>query len=115
MNLIEIKPMDSPYQSLSLNLEIGKKTKRVNFELRYMEKTDLWYVTLTDLQTDESYLRFVPLLASSKTQLNNLWEPFRHKGIGMLGCIPVVDNPSSENPSLNNLNEFAIVWGDGIG
>jgi len=114
--MIQIEPIeDSLYQSIIVTLPIGDEGVRVDFELRYMEKTDLWYMTVTDLQTKESYLRYVPLIASYNGKLNNLWLPFSHKRIGDLVCVPLSDNPSTENPSKDNLSEFAIVWGDDLG
>lgn len=115
MNLYQITPIeDSQHQSLSMDLQVGKETLRVELELIYMEKTDLWYMNLTDLQTEQSYLRMVPLLASYG-EINNLWKPFAHKNIGMLYCYPATDEPSTQNPSKDNLNEFVIVWGDEVG
>lgn len=97
-----------------MNLDIGKDSKRVALELRYEEITDRWYMTLTDIQTEECYFSMIPLLASYNNKMNNLWEPFAYKGIGILWCFPKNDNPSSENPSRNNINEFWIIWGDGL-
>ena len=110
---IEVNP-ESLWQSQTLILP-GKETMRVNFELRYLPKTDLWYMSMTDVQSGKSYFRYVPLLATRSDYPTSLVEPFWHEGIGVILCLPLTDNPTTENPSKDNLNEFAIVWGDGNG
>ena len=112
MKLIKITPEPNVlYQQQVLNLTVNKKTTRVIFELRYLFRTDKWYVSLFDAQTGAPLCTYIPLV-SSTIQLNNLLEPFSYKNLGWLACIPIVDEPSTENPSKNNLSEFAIVWGD---
>lgn len=104
---------DSLYQDLTLNLPIGKENLRVVLELRYLEKTDRWYMSLFDVQRNHTYLLNVPLLSSIAGGPNNLWEPFAHKFIGRIYCFPSSDNLKTENPSKENLSEFIILWSDG--
>ena len=103
---------DSLYQDSSLNLPIGEDNLRVVLELRYIEKTDRWYMSLFDVQMEHTYLLNVPLLSSVYGSVNNLWEPFTHKRIGMLACYPASDTVSTENPSKENISDFIIVWSD---
>ena len=110
--VMQIETTNSLWQSTTLILP-GKVTKRVNFELRYLPKTGLWYMSMTDIQSGESYFRYVPLLASTMDEPNNLIEPFWHEGIGVMFCVPLLDNPSTLNPSEDNLGEFMLIWGDG--
>ena len=115
MNTITIKPIeDSLYQAVMIDLQIGKNTKRVSLELRYMEKANVWFMSLFDLQTEEAYFRNIPLLASYGDRWNNLWKPFAYKNIGVFVCVPKTDSPSTENPSKSNLGEFWLIWGDGL-
>lgn len=106
---------ESLWQSSTIVLPFENEPKRVNFELRYLSKTDLWYMSLTDVQSGEIYFTYVPLLASSTDGPNNLWEPFWYSRIGALVCFPIVDNPKTQNPSRDNLGEFTLMWSDGNG
>lgn len=114
--LIEpITPVDENlWQIINFEARFGEQAKRVSLELMYAEEPDVWYMTLKDLQTDAVYFRMVPLLASYG-EINNLWEPFRYKEIGIFYCVPKSDNPSTENPSKDTLDEFYLIWGDGLG
>ena len=99
------------YQQQVINLGSGDLSRRVIFELRYFYKTDKWYISMSDAQTGETICTCVPVIASYSFYIN-LLEPYYHKGIGWIMCVPVVDEPSSENPGRNNLDEFALFWGD---
>jgi hypothetical protein len=101
----------SLYQRQIINLPIENISKRVVFELRYLYATDKWYFSFFDAQSGNPLCTYVPLVASYE-YMDNLLEPFTHKRIGWLVCFPVVDEPTSVNPTKNNLAEFAIVWGD---
>lgn len=108
---IDVNP-EERYQIIALTLPYKKKAIRVRFELRYLNETGLWYVSLTNLQTGEVCCTYVPLIASYNGVINNLLEPYGYKDMGCLACIPLVERPSSVDPGLDNLGEFEIVWGE---
>ena len=115
MKMMLITPVEGfTSQSIILNLTIKEDTKRCNLTLNYMEKTGKWYCSLSNLQTGEVYLTNVPVLCSYGDIGNDLWLPYYYKNIGMLFCFPRVAELSTEDPSEDNLNEFALVWSDGI-
>ena len=114
MKALQIIPeSNSLYQRQIINLEVDGKAKRVVFEFRYLYKTEKWYVSLFDAQTGNPICTYIPLIASYE-YFNDLFEPFSYKNIGWLVCFPIVDNPTSENPTQDNLSDFAILWGDKI-
>lgn len=104
---------DSLYQITNFNAKVGRITRRLRVEVRYLYYTDKWYLSVFNAQTGEAYCRYVPLV-SSFADMNNMISLYMHKDIGWLVCIPKIDNPSSEDPKKGNLNEFALVWGDGF-
>lgn len=115
MKISEIKVDNGyPNQRKVLNLPIDNETKRVFMDLRYVKQNNLWYFSITDAQSGKILVSLVPII-TSHTVLNDLLEPFTHKFVGHLACVPIVDVTSSDNPGLNNWNEFSLVWGDTFG
>lgn len=114
MTMLEI-PLDSDslYQITNFNAKVGRITRRLRVEVRYLYYTDKWYLTVIDAQTGESYCRYVPLVTSS-VELNDMVTLYKHKDIGWFACVARGDHPSSEDPQKDNLSEFALVWGDGF-
>ena len=84
-------------------------------ELRYLSAPDLWFLSIADNLTGETYVNQIPLICSYDV-LNDLLAPFRYlfqgSGIGSFFCLKAVDRPGTENPSRGNLNEFYLLWGD---
>ena len=101
----------SLYQSISTSLTIEGKTKNVIIELRYLEATEKWYISMFDSQTGKSFFRYVPVV-SCLDDLNDLILPFSYKNIGFAICFPWDDNVKSVNPKKNNLDQFGLIWGD---
>ena len=102
---------DKRYQIFTLTVNPNGNQFRARVELRYLNEPQLWYLSIFDAASGESYCRYVPLIASYR-YLNDLMKPFQHKNIGSIYCVPAVVSPSSTDPGLNNLGEFEIVWGD---
>lgn len=110
--MLQITPIkDSTNQSLTLTLEMGEVAKRVNLLLEFKGKR--WYMSLSDVQTGEIYFTFVPLVATSVEEANNLWFPFWYKDVGMFFCIPIGDEV--KDPAEDNLDQYYLVWSDGNG
>ena len=101
------------YQFIEANIKIKNEDRVVRFELRYLPATEKWYLSMFDVQSGESYFRYVPVVACDK-DTNNLIAPFYYKDIGVIVCWSKVDNLSSESPQENNLGEFYLVRGDEI-
>jgi len=102
---------DIRYQVRTMVVTPDNTPIRANVEIRYLNEPGLWYLSIFDAATGESKCRYVPIIASYNER-NDLMAPFRHKNIGSIYCVPTVANPSSQDPGLDNLGEFALVWGD---
>lgn len=99
------------YQIFTLTVEPDGHPLRARMELRYLNQSKTWYLSIFDASSGEAVCRYVPLVASYG-ELNDLMKPFRHKNVGSIYCIPVVRYPQTTNPMLETLGEFEIVWGD---
>ena len=112
LSTIKINP-EKRYQIFTLSVDPDGNAFRARVELRYINANRRWYITIIIASTGECLCRYGPLIASYYgNALNDLLAPFSHKHIGSMYCIPKIASPSSENPGLNNLGEFEIVWGD---
>lgn len=99
------------YQIFTLGVEPDGFAIRARVELRYLNETKHWYLSIFNAASGEAICRYVPVIASYG-QLIDLMGPFHYKHIGSIYCIPVTRQPSSLNPGLDNLAEFELVWGD---
>ena len=99
------------YQAIEATVLIKNRQVRVRFELRFLEMLNKWFLSMFDSQTNKSYFRYVPVVFC-KTSVNNLVAPFHYKGLGIVVCASELDNPTTENPEKDNMNEFVLVWGD---
>ena len=109
------------YQRKILTISPDDYTRRVRVDLRYLNETEKWYLSIYDAQSGEAFLTYVPLIASyinfddpSVDEINDLLAPFHYKNLGTIICIPNVDNPTTKDPTLDNLNQFSVVWGDAL-
>jgi len=98
------------WQQQIINITPSGSSKRVILQLRYIERNDLWYIFLYDGQTGNPICTFVPVIVSGDKMVN-LLAPFEHKNIGYMFCVSTVDDPSTENPSKSNWDDFALYWG----
>lgn len=98
------------FQSFYENITVEGKSVRARFELRWREATNKWYLSIYNSQTGEAYCLHVPVVTSDVEQ-NDLLSPFYYKDIGSILNVPVVMNPTSENPQKDNFVQFNLVWG----
>jgi len=71
----------------------------------------MWYLSIFDADTEEAFCRYVPVIASYEDR-NDLLAPFATKLIGSIYCVPMVNEPATQDPGLDNMDEFEIVWAD---
>ena len=103
---------DTKWQSFYTNLELANGgTVRVRFELRYLDATKKWYISIFNAETGKSYCRYVPMI-SGYYYTDDLLAPFGYKNIGHILCVVINDDATSENPRGDNLGDFGIVWSD---
>lgn len=105
------KDIEDLYTSIETVVPIDGKQTRVRFELRFLEKTNKWYLSMFNSETGESYFRFVPMIGCVD-DVNNLILPFSYKGTGFVICAAIIDNTDSVSPEKDNVSDFGIVWGD---
>ena len=110
LSLIDVDP-DTMYQIMTMNITVKEQKKRIRLELRYLEAPETWYISVYDAQSGNPICLYVPVI-SCWDDLNDLFAPYAYKDIGQIVCVPMVDEPSSVNPTKHNWSEFALVWSD---
>lgn len=104
--------LDPDYESqpFSSTITIGNEARRVRFDFDYHSYTEKWYVGLYDMLEEKYYCSNIPVVASYGV-INDLFAPYHYLNIGRFVCVPVVDSPSTEDPKMENVNEFELIWG----
>ena len=109
--------VSDPWQICNLDLTIDDGDFHAQVELRYLPAPDQWVVSIWDHATGELLVNMVPLICSYE-EVNDLLLPFRHlrdgKGLGSLICLRGTDEPSTPDPTENNLTDFQLLWGDSL-
>lgn len=84
-------------------------------ELRYLPAPDIWVVSIWDDAAGELLINQIPLRCSYG-QINDLLLPFRYlrqgRGLGSLFVLKNTDAPDTQDPSVDNLYQFTVLWGD---
>ena len=115
MDYIILPTTKSPYQVFFLPACPDGHAFQSRVELRYLPAPDAWFLSIADTVTGQVYVNQIPVICSYEV-LNDLLFPFRYlfqgSGIGSLFCLKAVENPSTQNPSKDNLSEFQILWGN---
>ena len=104
-----------PWQVVTLDLAIDGEEFHAQVEIRYLPSADQWFVSIWDHSTGELLVNMIPLICSCG-EANDLLLPFRHlhggKGMGSLLCLRGTDEPSTPDPTENNLDQFQVLWSD---
>ena len=115
MNYLLLPATSDPFQEMYLPVSPDGHAFQARVQLRWLDAPGLWFLSIADAVTGTVYVNQVPLICSYGV-LNDLLFPFRWlfqgSGIGSLFCLKAVDQPGSENPGKENLNEFHLLWGD---
>ena len=108
---------EDPWQVCTLDIAIDGEEFHAQAEIRYLPAPDQWVVSIRDHASGELLVNMIPLICSYG-EINDLLLPFRHlrdgKGLGSLLCLRGTDEPSTPDPSENNLTDFQIIWGDSL-
>ena len=104
-----------PWQVMTLDVVIDGEEFHAQAEIRYLPAPDQWVVSIWDHSSGELLVNMIPLVCSYE-EVNDLLAPFRYlrggKGLGSLICLRGTDEPSTQDPTGTNLNEFQLIWTD---
>ena len=107
--------IEASWQVMTLDVVIDGEPFHAQVEIRYLPAPDQWVLSIWDHASSELLVNMIPLICSYGEK-NDLLRPFRHlrdgKGLGSLLCLRGTDEPSTPDPSKNNLTEFQILWSD---
>ena len=111
-------PLSSdPWQVFTMDLSIDGEEFHAQVELRCLPAPDRWVISIWDHSSGELLVNMIPLICSYG-EINDLFLPFRHlrngKGLGTLMCLRGTDDPSTPDPSKDNLTEFQLLWGNSL-
>jgi len=104
-----------PWQVMTLDVVIDGEEFHAQIEVRYLPAPDQWVVSIWDHSSGELLVNMISLICSYG-EVNDLLLPFRclrgGKGLGSLICLRGTDEPSTQDPTGTNLNEFQLIWTD---
>ena len=104
-----------PWQVMTLDVVIDGEKFHAQIEVRYLPAPDQWVVSIWDHSSGELLVNMISLICSYG-EVNDLLLPFRclrgGKGLGSLICLRGTDEPSTQDPTGTNLNEFQLIWTD---
>ena len=106
---------EDPWQVFTVDLTINGDPFHAQVEIRYLPAPDQWVVSIWDHSSGELLVNMISLICSYG-EVNDLLLPFRclrgGKGLGSLICLRGTDEPSTQDPTGTNLNEFQLIWTD---
>ena len=104
-----------PWQVMTLDVVIDGEEFHAQVEVRYLPAPDQWVVSIWDHSSGELLVNMISLICSYG-EVNDLLLPFcclrGGKGLGSLICLRGTDEPSTQDPTGTNLNEFQLIWTD---
>ena len=104
-----------PWQVFTIDLTVDGEEFHAQVEIRYLPAPDQWYLSIWDHSTSELLVNMIPVICSY-VEPNDLLFPFHSlregKGMGSLFCIRGADDPSTPDPTENNLTDFQLLWSD---
>ena len=104
-----------PWQVMTLDVVIDGEPFHAQIGIRYLPAPDQWVLSIWNHQSEELLINQIPLICSYG-EINDLLLPFRYlrngDSLGSLFVLKNTDQPSTPDPSENNLNQFLILWGD---
>ena len=95
-----------------LTISPNGKTMVVHIDIKPIRRTREYTMTIADGSTGEQLVSNIPLTVTDTTRGNDLLAQFRHLGIGSIYIIPETTDAVGVNPTIGNLDKYAIVWGD---
>ena len=101
-------------QILKVVVPVDGKNLALNIRLRWNEKANRWLMSVLD-DHGNALVHNIPLISAVSYPSANLLRQVGYKHIGSAAIWKLVENPSSDNPVVDNLGvdkEFALVWGD---
>jgi len=106
---------DDPWQVFTMDLTIDGEEFHAQTELRYLPAPDMWFLSIRDHSSGELLVNMIPVICSYG-EPNDLFQPFRHlrngKGLGSFLCLRGTEDPSTSDPSKDNLTAFNLLWSD---
>ena len=104
-----------PWQVMTLDVELDGAAFHAQVEIRYLPAAGQWFLSIWDHSSSTLLVNMIPLICS-RGEPNDLLLPFRHlregRGLGTLLCLKGTDDPSTPDPSADNLTEFQLIWSD---
>ena len=111
----ELPRTNDPRQVFTVEATVDGTALHARVELRYLSAPDRWVISIWDNAASALLVNQVPLVCSYG-ELNDLLLPFRHfrngAGLGSLFVLRNTDEPTTADPSAENLTEFVLLFGD---
>ena len=117
MEYVILPLSDDARQMFTLDMVIDGEPLQARVEIRYFPAPDKWMVSIWDHSSGEQLVTMLPLLCSFGV-VNDLLLPFRHlrsgRGLGSLLCLRGTEEPTTPDPTGENLIMFQLLWGDSL-